>query len=179
MAVFTNTELSATIDESWDHSVEDGRYESGVLASRVFDKSSLVFKHGDIINLSHEPKYTVNDVTAATGTVAPQVVTITPIQLTVDKWKEVTIEVVDKSKWQSFYDPASRFPKTAGMALGEQADTDLAALRSNLTSNVVGTSAAPGLFDKKMFSAAMLKLRDRSVPLNALSFFITPRAFYY
>lgn len=178
MAVFTNTELAATIDEKWDLSVEEGRYEAGVLANRVFDKSSLVLKHGDIINLSYEPRYTVNDVTAATGAVSPQVVTITPVQLTVDKWKEMTIEVVDKSKWQSFYDPESRFPKTAGKGLVEQADTDLGALYPNLTSNVIGTSAAPGIFDKKMFSAAMLKLRDRSIPLDGLGFYLTPRAFY-
>ena len=119
------------------------------------------------MHISIEPTVTVNDVTAATGAVTNQALTPTESQLTVDKWKECTIDVVDKANRQSLIDLLTAFTPAFGRAMGAQFDTDLAALYSDVTSNTVGSTTDPTEpASMEMLTAAMQKLLDLDVPVD-------------
>ena len=158
--------------------VDDARYANAVIMPRVLNKSGLVSKSGDIIHLTYKLRYTVGDVTAATGAFTPQTITPTSVAVTVDQWRQVAIETVDRATAQSFWDPESDFPKDAGRAMAEDYDDKIADLYSNLTSNVVGDVTNPGIFDDIQMLEAMLKLADRNIPKDSLSFILPPVAFY-
>jgi hypothetical protein len=179
MAVFSTTELNATIDEIWDHDVDEARYQAGTIMQRVLNKSTLIAAHGDIVNLSVEPsKYSVGDVTAGTGAFVPQSMTISSVAITVNQWKQVSIEVVSKAEAQSFWKPESVFPKRAGSAMAEEYDNQLFDLDADLVTNVVNDATSPTTFDDSALLRSMLLLRDLNVPLDSLSFFLPPIAFY-
>ena len=175
---FTNTTLNATIPEIWDLRLDQARYEASVIMQRVLNKSELVKKYGDIINLTYKDKLTVVNISPTDGTFAVQNYAPTNVPVTIDQWKGTPIEVVDKAQYQSFWDPKSDLPADAGKALAETVDTALGALYSNLTSNIIGSSSAPTPFDDVSLLGAMLKLRNRSIPLDDLSFFLPPIAMY-
>lgn len=179
MAVFDNTALDNTINEVWDMEVDDARYANAVVMPRVLNKSSLVEKSGDIINLNYKQRYSSGDVTAATGAFTPSTITPQKVQVTVDQWKYVAVETVDKSEAQSFWDPKSDFPKDAGAVLAETYDNALLDLDTNLTTNVVNSDAnSPTTFSETEMLAAMLKLADLNVPKDSLSWILPPVAFY-
>lgn len=177
MASFGSSELDLTTDEKWDMDLEEARYEASTIMQRVTNRSAIVKKSGDIINVTIQGRYSVNDV-GASGSFTPQIQTLTAVQITVDKHKEVAIETQDKAIAQSFWDPESTFPKEAGMAMGEDVDTRLAELHTDFTSNVVFSESDPKPFDTVALRVAMLKLRDRSIPLRDLSFILPPIAYY-
>ena len=177
MASLSTTELNATTDEKWDHDLDDARYQAGVILNRVLNKSALVKQSGDIVNLTYKPKLTVNTV-GSNGTFTPTAYTLTNVQVAVNVHQYVAIETEDRAKAASFWDPESDFPKDAGLALGESYDTALAALYTDLTSNVIGDSTNPAPFDDVPVRTALLKLRDRNIPIEDLSFILPPIAFY-
>lgn len=177
MASFSNTELNATIDEKWDMEIEEARYANAVIMPRIANKSGVVKKSGDRINVTVKPKYTVGDV-GSNGAFVPQTITPTSVAVVVDQHKQVAIETEDKAEAQSFWDPESDFPKDAGAAMAVKYDTDIAALHGDFTSNVVGEEGTPEIFGTSKVRAALLKLADRNVPLRELSFLLPPIAFY-
>lgn len=177
MAAFSSTELDATIQEVWDQDVEEARYESGVVLNRVANKSAKA-KYNDILRITYKAKYTTSAVTVATGAFTTQTITPTGTTVTLNQWKTVPIEVPYIMQDQSFWNPESDFPKDAGAAMGEDNDNYLLDLDSNFTSNDVNSAAAPTAFDDVAMLAAVLKLRDRAIPLNDLSFILPPIAFY-
>lgn len=178
MAVLDNTSLNASIDEAWDLVVEEGRYAESTIMPRIMNKSELVAKSGDIVNLTYEPTLTVGSVTGATGAFTPQAFTLTNVPVACDQWVQCAIEVLSKADFQSFYSPDSTFPNRAAKAMGEQFDTHLGSLYASFTSNNVGTSSDPGTFDDIAMLSAMLKLEDKKVPKNELSFILPPIALY-
>ena len=177
MASFSTTELNATIDEKWNMDVDDARYDAAVIMPRIMNKSDLVKKSGDIINLTYKSKYTVGAV-GANGAFVPQVFTPTNVAVTINQHRQVAIEIEDRAAAQSFWDPDSDFPKDAGRAMAVDYDTAIAALHSDLVSNVVGDATTPTPFDDVQMRVAMLKLSDRTIPKDDLSFILPPIAFY-
>ena len=177
MAAFTSTELTATIQDLWDHVVEEARYANGVVLNRVANKSAQV-KMGDSVRVTYGARYTTAGVTVATGAFSTQTVTPTGTTVTVDQWKAVPIEVPYIMKDQSFWNPEDTFARDAGAAMAEDNDNYLLDLDSNFTSNDVNAAATPTTFDDIAMLAAVLKLRDRNIPLNELSFILPPIAYY-
>lgn len=178
MAVLDNTSLNASIDEAWDLVVEEGRYAESTIVPRIMNKSDLVKRSGDSVNLTYEPTLTVGAVTGATGAFTPQAYTLNSVAVSCDQWVQCAIEVLDKANFQSFYSPESTFPSRAAKAMAEQFDTHLGSLYSGFTTNTVGTSSEPFVFDDVMCLSAMLKLADKKIPKNELSFILPPIAFY-
>lgn len=179
MAVFDNTALNATIDEKWDKDVQEGRYAMSVVLPRVYNRSDLVATSGDKVNMTYENTYTVGDVTAATGAFTAQQLTYTSVQIEMDQWKQVSIEVVDKAKFQSYYSPDSDFPAKASKAIAAGIDSALLALYGNFTDNTPwGTADNPSAFDENAASYALLELADNDVPKDELSFILPPTAYY-
>ncbi len=177
MASFSTTELNATVDEKWQMDVEDARYASAVILPRVSNKSDMVRKSGDIINVTVDQKYTVGDV-GSNGAFVPQVLTPTSVAVTINQYRQVAIEVEDRAEAASFYSPESRFPKDAGAAMAVDVDDKIAALHTDVTTNVVGSPSTPSAFDSTLMRAAMLKLADTNIPLSELAFILPPIAFY-
>lgn len=177
MGSYSNTTLANTIDKVWDTKLEDARYATSVIMPRVLNKSDKVRKSGDTVVINVKQKLTVGTVGAG-GAFTPQTTTPQLVNIVVDTWKYCSSEVDGQADAQSFWDPNSDFPTDAADALSEVYDTSLGALHSNLTSNVVGGEATPEDFDDQAARASVLKLRDRNIPIDALSFILPPRAFY-
>lgn len=178
MASYSNTELNASIDEVWDRKAEDARYANGVFLNRIENKSALVKASGDKINFTIKARYTVGNI-GANGAFVPQTTTPTSVQLTVDQNKQVSIEVEDISKAQSFWDPDSDFPTDAGKAFAEHYDTVIASQYSAFSSlTAVGNVESPAAFGKNQMKTALLRLADANIPKENLSFLLPPIAFY-
>lgn len=177
MAQLTNTELNATIDEVWDLTVMEARYQESVLMPRIMNKSDLVKKSGDTIHIPIKKRLVVGTVSASGG-FTPDAQTLTQVDVSINTWKYVSNETLDQAEAQSYWSPESDFPKDAGKVLAEDYDSAIAALYPNLVSNVVSREDNPGAFDDDAILSSMLKLRDRNVPLNGLSFILPPIAFY-
>lgn len=177
MAQLTNTELSATIDEVWDLSVMEARYAESVLMPRIMNKSDLVKKSGDTIHIPIKKRLVVGTVSASGG-FTPDAQTLTQVDVAINTWKYVSNETLDQTEAQSYWSPESDFPKDAGKVLAEDYDSAIAALYSGFTSNIVGREDNPSVFDDDAILSSMLKLADRNIPRNSLSFILPPIAFY-
>ena len=126
-----NTALDVIIPEVWQKKIVAAIYDGGKVINRVDNVSGEVSRMGDILHLPNFPTLTVNDVTAGTGAVVNQTVTPTENNLTVDKWKEITMALVDKASKQAHSDIVSDFYNGAGDLLRQQMDADVLALATS------------------------------------------------
>lgn len=126
-----NTALTVIIPEVWQKKVVAAIYDGGKVINRVSNVSGEISKMGDILHLPNFPTLTVNNVTASTGAVANQVVTLTENQLTIDKWKEITMSLVDKASKQAHSNMVDDFYNGAGDLLRQQMDADILALATD------------------------------------------------
>lgn len=178
MASLSTTELNATIDEKWDMTIEDARYANGVILNRVANRSAIVQKSGDIINVTIEQKLSTGAV-GANGTFTPLATTPTSIAITINQYNYVAIELETEAESKSFYDPDSTLPKRAGQAFAELYDTKLGALHSGLTGlTAVGTEAAPVTIDKNALLQAVFTMRAANIPIEDASFILPPEGIY-
>lgn len=177
MAVIDTTSLNATINEAWDVKVDEARYNNAVLMPRILNKSELIAKSGDIVHIQYEGTLSTTTVTAASGAFTPQAYSVTGVNVTANQWEVVSIEEVDNAAFQSFFDPSSTFPDRAGKAFAARYDAVLAGLYESFTSNVLNTNTGD-TFDDIMMLTSLLKLSDRNVPKEDLSFILPPIAFY-
>lgn len=136
-----STQLDKLIRELWSSDILAGLYEIGQATNRVTRVDGDVSAPGDILHLPAMPSLTVNNVSSA-GAVTRQTVTPTEAQLTVDKVKEVTIDVVDYSARQAGLDILEPFKRDAARALDEQMETDLLALYSDVSTYTDGDSTS-------------------------------------
>lgn len=126
-----NTALDVIIPEVWQKRIVAAIYDGGKVINRVDNVSGEVSRMGDILHLPNFPTLTVNDVTAGTGAVVNQTVTPTENQLTVNKWKEVTMALVDKAAKQAHSNIVDDFYNGAGDLLRQQMDSDILALATS------------------------------------------------
>ena len=179
MAVYSNSELTGiTIDRVWDRVLLENRYAKAALMPKVLNKSDKVRKSGEIVSIDIEGALSTGTVTGSTGAFTPAAPVPTQVNLTVDTWQYVAIEITDQAKVQSFWDPNGSFPKNAGKALAVAYDTALAALHSSITTNVIGDVDNPEAFGDGAARSGLLKLADLNVPLEDLNFFLPPVGFY-
>lgn len=177
MASFSTTEANATIDEKWDRDIEEARYANGVFLNRIANKSALVRESGDTIHVTVDQTWTVGDI-GANGAFTPQVYTPDTVAITINQNKQVAVEVEDIVKAQSFWDPNSTVPTTAGKAYAAHYDTVIAGQHASFSGAPVGSLENPTAFGKTAFATSMLRLADLNVPKKDLSFFLPPIAFF-
>ena len=137
-----NTQLDYTIPELWAEQVLAQVYQEQSMVNRVDRVDGEVAAFGDILHLSAMPTVSVNDVSAA-GAVTNQQLSTTEAQLTVDKWKEATVEIVDKASAQSKFNAVEGFKAAFPGALMQQMEIDLLSLYSDVTTNVEGDGLSP------------------------------------
>ena len=177
MADFDNTALNATIRELWDEKIEDARYANGVLFKRVSNKSS-VCKFNDILHITIDNAYTVGTVSSG-GAFVPQNYTPATVDITIDQWEQISIQVLDRSKAQSFWNPASTFPTNVGKAFASRYDVQLAAEWTNVgAGNSIGSTSSPSPFSKDLAQEGILRLASTNIPLDELSWVIHPSSYY-
>lgn len=158
----TNTELSARIPETWPSLLVAAVYDEDALIGRVLNAAANVSGPYDIIHIATEPTLSAQAV-GADGTVTNSAQTVGDVSLTVDKHYAVLDEWLSKTREQSIGDWFAAWPKAAGRALRQQIDADLCALRSDVTTNVVGDGTGHAGEDELL--AAMGKLMQGALPV--------------
>jgi len=138
----TNTELDPLVPENWRPRLVERFYDSQSFTGRVLNVTGDYQDHGgkgDIANISVEGfDLTVNDVGATDGSLTVQTQTISNIAMNVNKWKEVTMEVIGKTRKQAFDLWEKQFPISAGNAIRQKMASDLLAEYSNATLTAQG-----------------------------------------
>lgn len=135
-----NTEYDFIVPELWSPDMVAGLYQRPSMANRVVRVDGEVAAYGDILHLPALPQLTVSAVTAATGVVTFTDYTPSEAQLTVDKWYAVAFEVVKKASRQSKINLVEAIKRDSPRALMAQAETDLLALQSDVTTRTEGDS---------------------------------------
>src|SRR3990167_2459226 len=176
MADFDNTALNATVRELWDEKIEDARYATGVLFKRVMNKSE-VCKYNDILHVTLDNAYTVGTV-AATGVFVPQNYTPTTVDITINQWEQVAIQILDRAKAQSFWTPASEFPSNVGKAFASRYDAQLAGEHANVGAGNSLGGGSPAPFGRDLAQEGILRLAATNIPLDELSWVLHPSAYY-
>ena len=138
MASFYNVPNSTSgtspyfVPEVWAKEVQKQRENKLFMAKRV-DRFDVDFAGGG--DVLHVPK--VTDLTAGNisndGSLTDSANTEGEVQLIVDKWKGVSINVPDLLKVQAKYDLMKLYTEKMGYALGKVVESDLLAEYSNVT----------------------------------------------
>lgn len=177
MAQIAATEAAAAIVERWRLVALKALFEDMVVRNRVLSVTEDIGQMGDILHVKINPTPTVNDVTAATGGITFEALTITDVTLTVNKWKYVAHDVVDIADIQSDIDLIQNFSQAFVPALGNQIETDLLALYSSATSNAaIGDPDTGEAFGDDVILPAMLELDNDKIPEKERSWILPPSA---
>lgn len=173
----STTAANAAIVERWRLVALKALFAKMVVKARVLSVTEDIAQMGDILHVKINPKPTVGDITAATGAYTAEQVTITNVDLSVNKWKYVAHDVVDITDIQADIDLVQNFSQAFIPALGEKIETDLLALYSSLTTNaVVGDTVSGDAFGDGVIIPAGLTLDDLDIELENRSWFLPPVA---
>jgi hypothetical protein len=168
-----STEAAYAVVEVNRAEANHARYTKQKVVPRVVNMTSEVAKKGDTVNIRFFPTPTVNNVGAG-GTVTNQALTLTQVQLVIDKWKEITVDVEDKAEVQSDIDLLAGFSKTFGWALAQQIDSDLLALHADFTTTPIN-DGVDNLSDGDVL-AAVVALDDAKEPDEDRTWVFAPSA---
>ena len=131
----TKTTESALVPEVWGPRFIESLYDPASVAPRVLNITGDYKGVGDIAHIAVESTaWTVNDL-GADGSLTVQSNTMTDVSLTINKEKEITVEVIKtlRRPGYSFEDRLRKFPTTAGNAVREQMENDILALYSGIS----------------------------------------------
>lgn len=171
------TEANAAITERWRLIALKALFQKMVAKNRILSVTQDISDHGDIVHVKINPTPSVGDITATTGAFTAEDVTITNVDLTVDKWKYVAHEVVDRADIQSDIDLVQNFSQAFVPALGEEIERQIFALESSATTNPhIGDDTTGEVFSDDTMIPAQLTLDDLKIPLEDRSWFLPPVA---
>lgn len=177
MAQITATEANAAIVERWRTVALKALFAKVVARNRVLNVSGDVQEMGDILHVKINPKPTVGDISTSTGGFTAEAVTITNVDLTVNKWKYVAHDVVDIADIQSDIDLYNNFIQAFVPALGEQIEVDIMALQSSATTNgTIGDAVTGDSFGDGIILPGQLTLDDLDVDQEDRSWLLPPVA---
>ena len=131
----TKTTESALVPEVWGPRLIKKLYDPDDITPRVTNATGDYKGVGDIAHIAVDATaWTVNNL-GADGALTVQSNTMTDVSLTIDKEKEITVEIIKtlRRPGYSFQDRFNLFPESAGDALREQIVNDLLALYSDVT----------------------------------------------
>lgn len=131
----TKTTESALVPEKWGPRFLEKLYEPNRVLPRMLNVTGDYDGVGDIAHIAVEgTAWTVNDL-GADGALTVQANTLTDVSLTINKEKEVTVEVIKtlKRPGYSFSDRFDAFTRTASNSIREQMESDALALYSDIT----------------------------------------------
>jgi hypothetical protein len=153
-----NTELDVVIPEKWSEDFLSGTYQAAQVANRVQRVDAEVSASGDIVHLPFIPTFSVSDVTAATGAITAEDITLLEQQLTVDKWRHMAFQVPNKASKQALKGAIEGLKEQGPGALIADIESKLLNLYSDVTTNSLGSSA--DIVNEDLLTAAIGKLMD-------------------
>lgn len=177
MAQIAATEANAAIVEKWRLVALKALFAKMVAKNRILSVTEDIDGMGDVVHIKVNPNPTVGDITAATGAFTAQAVTISNVDITINKWKYVGHDVVDIADIQSDIDLIQNFSQAFIPALGIQIEDDIFALQSSATANpVIGDGTTGVAFGDDLIVPAQLTLDDLDIPMDAdeRSWFLAP-----
>jgi hypothetical protein len=138
------------------------RYSASTILKEVMSVDKDVAKFGDRVSLSVMPKLSVNSVGTG-GSVTRQQLSLTAVEVTIDQWKEVTVDIEDRAEIQSALSVLKEFSAAFGDALREEQDIDIAELAVDAgVTQTIGDGTDP--LDDTMVRQARLTLDRLKVP---------------
>jgi len=177
MAQIAATEANAAIVERWRTVALKALFAKMVAKNRITNVTEDISEMGDILHVKINPKPTVGDITAATGAFTAEAVTISNVDLTINKWKYVAHDIVDIADIQSDIDLYNNFSQAFVPALGEQIESDIFALHSSMTANdPIGDATTGDAFGDGVIIPAGLVLDDLDISIEGRSWLLPPVA---
>lgn len=177
MSVSGDTQFAAVESQVWDTQVLQARYSKAAIMPHVLNRSTLVAESGQVVHIPIKPVF-VGGTVGSDGTFTPEQVTLTDVQVNVNTWKQVSIEITDKAGKQAVVTLTTEMPSQFGEKLATFYDIDLANLYNSLTGIAVGSKGTPVQFDETAATAAVLGLRRNDIPLEDMSWILPPEAYY-
>lgn len=167
----TATTHANWIPEVWSNEVQIARESTLVLANLVDRFDVDVASYGDIIHVPKVSNLVGGNISTSTGLLDSETATEGEVQITIDKWKGVNMQVLDIVLAQS--KPQFRKLYTDKMAyiLGQLVEADLAILAASL-SQTVGTFNTD-ITDVNLRRAVQY-LDDAKAPFEDRHFFLSP-----
>ena len=163
MASFTTTTHAVFIPEVWAKEIQLARENKLVLANRV-DRFDLEYANGgDILHVPKIANLSAGDISTTDGSLTATAPTETEVTLTVNKWKGISIDIIDLVAAQSRYDLQAKYAEKMGFALALAVDDDLQGLYAGLSQSK-GT-AATDLTDAVLRSAVQV-LDEADAPME-------------
>ena len=177
MAQIAATEANAAIVERWRTIAFKALFADMVAKNRILNVTQDIAEMGDILHMKINPVPTVGDITVATGAFTAEAVTISNVDLTVNRWKYVAHDVVDIADIQADIDLISNFSQAHVPALGEAIEDDILALWSSATANAaLGDADAGTAFGDDLILPAILTLDNLNISTKDRSFLVPPVA---
>ena len=177
MAQIAATEANAAIVEKWRTVALKALFAKMVAKNRITNVTEDISESGDILHVKINPKPTVGDITVGTGAFTAEAVTITNVDLTINKWKYVAHDVVDIANIQSDIDLYNNFSQAFMPGLGEQIETDILGLWSSATTNAtIGDATVGDSFGDGIILPAQLVLDDLDIDQDDRSWLLPPVA---
>lgn len=179
MAQIGTTQAAAKRTQQWDAEMLQARYAAARIMPRFLNKSAMIEGKGYIAHITVEPAFSGGTVDSD-GTFTPEQQTLTDVQVTVDTWQHVSLEIPDDVDATTLGDLKKNLSRNFGKRLAVLGDQAIAALYTNLTAhnNQVGSVADPVEFDDDAARAAPLRLADLNVPQEDVSFILPPIAWW-
>jgi len=163
MASFTTTTHAVFIPEVWAKEVQLAREDKLVMANRV-DRFDLEFANGgDILHVPQIANLSAGNISTSDGSLTATAPTEGEITLTVDKWKGISIDIIDLVTAQSRYDLMAKYAEKMGFGLALAVDDDLMALYAGLSQSV-GTAATD--ITDAVFRSGVQLLDEANAPME-------------
>lgn len=185
MSVMTDAQSRPVFDQKWDMQVLQARYADAVIMPRVRNSSSEVEESGEIVNITTKPRIVGGDVGADGGFTSEQI-TLSNIQINVNIWKYVSVEVTDKQAKQAIVTLQNELSKQYGARLQEFTEIDLANQFLNFTGGSSQLSAGVGIgtpgsgvtFLEPTALTAVKLARQKQLPMDDMSWILSVESFY-
>lgn len=128
---------------------------------------------GDRVVFQIFPKLATTDISTTDGSFTNTQIVVTPVTITINKWKNVSADLVDIVEAQSVVQWETQFADGFGNAISEKQDDDVLALVASLTTNTVGDA---GPFSDAKVLLAQRTLDDLEVPHDNRTWVLSPVA---
>ena len=135
--------------------------------------SGNIKRAGDRVTFQIFPALSTTDISTTDGSFTNSDVILTQGTVIVNKWKNVSADLVDIVDAQSILQWETEFSEAFGKAIAQKQDDDVLALVASLTTNVDGTG---GAFSDPKILAAQRMLDDLDVPKEDRTWVIAPVA---
>ncbi len=176
MAKFTTTTHATFIPEIWSKEAQIARESKLLMANRV-ERYDVDFANGgDLLHIPKVSTLSASDISTSDGTISDSTPTEGEATITIDKWKGCSVDILDLVTAQAKLDLMKLYSEKLGYALALSVDTDLLALYTGLSTNVVGTYNTE--LTDAVIRSAVQKLDEADAPFEDRFCAVKPSAKY-